>query len=138
MVDWGLQKSSNSKARQEIIPVLFCRDNTRWEFLKETQLHEDSLNPSSSVLAIESSSSSSPAPVLAIESSGLSSSSSATIVSEQDELKSFDAKLSNTTDPEKEKRRLEYFIFNVRKFGEQLRSLALYDDKNQMLNHSSC
>ena len=118
MIEWGLQKSFNSKARQEIIPVLFCHDNTRWEFLKETQLHEDSLNPSSSVLAIESSSSSFPTPMLAIEGSGSSSSSSATIVSEQDELNSFDAKLSNATDPDKEKRRLEYFILNVRKFGD--------------------
>ena len=117
MIEWGLQKSFNSKARQEIIPVLFCHDNTRCKFLKETQLHEDSLNPSSSVLAIESSSSSFPTPMLAIENSGASSS---TIVSEQDELNSFDAKLSNATDPDKEKSRLEYFILNVRKFGEQL------------------
>ena len=79
MVDWGLHRSFDSKARQEIFPVLFCRDNTRWEFLKETQLHEDSLNPSSSVLAIESSSSSFPTPMLAIEGLGASSSSSTTI-----------------------------------------------------------
>ena len=56
---------------------------------------------------------------------------------EQHELKSFDAKLSNTTDPEVEKKRLEFFILNIKKFGEQLRSLALYDDKQQQNSHSN-
>ena len=38
MVEWGLQRNLNSKARSEVIPVLFCSGNTRWEFIKEAQI----------------------------------------------------------------------------------------------------
>ena len=34
MIEWGLQRNLNSKARAEVIPVLFCSGNTRWEFIK--------------------------------------------------------------------------------------------------------
>ena len=71
MVEWGLQQNFNSKARAEVIPMLFFGST------KETQVFS---------------------PVLVIENTNASSSSSLlsenAIVNEQDELKSFDAKLA--------------------------------------------
>ena len=61
---------------------------------------------------------------LALESPSLSE------VSEQDELQNFTLKMNSATNPETEAKRLEFWILSVRKFGEQLRCLSLYEEKN--------
>ena len=38
--------------------------------------------------------------------------------------------MNSATNPETEAKRLEFWILSVRKFGQQLRSLSLYEEKN--------
>ena len=38
--------------------------------------------------------------------------------------------MNSATNPETEAKRLEFWILSVRKFGEQLRCLSLYEEKN--------
>ena len=80
-----------------------------WKFIEVQQNFEESLStsgPPSSPLAICSS----PEKV------------------EQTELQSFSLKLENQSSPEKEKKRLEFWIITVKKFSDQLRQLSLYSD----------
>ena len=110
--EWKLHRHLNSKFRNEMLPLLFCEGTTRWSFVETLTSFEDSLHSpsSSSSLAIECSSS--------------------TEKSEQEELQSFSQKMDSTTNPETETKRLEFWILSVRKFGEQLRSLSIYEEKN--------
>ena len=42
--EWRLQAHLNSKFRDDMLPLLFCRD-TRWKFIEAVQLFETSLHP---------------------------------------------------------------------------------------------
>ena len=91
-----------------MLPLLFRKD-TMWKFIEVQQNFEESLStsgPLSSPLAICSS----PEKV------------------EQTELQSFSLKLESQSSPEKEKKRLEFWIITVKKFSDQLRQLSLYSD----------
>ena len=45
--EWRLQAHLNSKFRDDMLPLLFCRD-TRWKFIEAIQTFETSLHPSDS------------------------------------------------------------------------------------------
>ena len=99
-----------------------------WSHFYEWKLHrhlnskfEDSLHTPSS--------SSSP---LALECSSLSEKS------EHEELQNFSLKMISAASPETEQKRLEFWISCVKKFGDQIRSLSLYDDKkNSFHSHKN-
>ena len=115
--EWKLHRHLNSKFRNEMLPLLFCEGTTRWSFVEALTSFEDSLHSPSS--------SSSP---LALECS------SSTEKSEQEELQSFSLKMDSAASPETEQKRLEFWIACVKKFGDQLRSLSLYDEKKNNFN----
>ena len=110
--EWKLEHHLNSKFRDDALPLLFTSD-TMWKFLEIQQQFEESLNTSDS-----------PTPLLAICSS--------TDQVEQNELRSFSVKLENQSSPEKEKKRLEFWLITVKKFSDQLRQLSLYSDEKTL------
>ena len=110
--EWKLEHHLNSKFRDDALPLLFTPD-TMWKFLEIQQQYEESLNTSDS-----------PTPLLAICSS--------TDQVEQNELQSFSVKLENQSSPEKEKKRLEFWLITVKKFSDQLRQLSLYSDEKKL------
>ena len=112
--EWGLQRHLNSPVRAELIKSLFCKGTTRWEFVKQVQLFEETL------VSVDLSS------TIALESH-----EEALEKSEEEELKSFDIKILQSNDPAIETRRLSFWISTVAKFANQLRSLSLYDTSNQ-------
>ena len=117
--EWKLQRHLNSKFRDEMLPLLFCKD-TRWRFIEAMQQFETTLHPpdsSSSPLALCSS----------LEKS------------EDKELQTFSLKLESAANPEDETKRLEFWISCVKKFSEQLRAISLYSDekKNNSSSHKN-
>ena len=94
-----------------MMPLLFTKD-TRWKFIETIQNFETSLNTSDSL----------PSP-LAICSS--------LEKVEDTELQSFSLKLESASNPENEKKRLEFWIITIKKFSEQLRQLSLYSDEKK-------
>ena len=107
--EWKLEHHLNSKFRDDALPLLFTPD-TMWKFLEVQQQYEETLNSSDS-----------PTPLLAI--------CSTTDSVELNELQQFSVKLENQSSPEKEKKRLEFWLITVKKFSDQLRQLSLYSDE---------
>ena len=112
--EWRLEAHLNSKFRDDMMPLLFCKD-TRWKFIEAIQNFETSLHPSDSL----------PSP-LAICSS--------LEKVEDTELQSFSLKLESASNPDNEKKRLEFWIITIKKFSEQLRQLSLYSDEKKSHN----
>merc|ERR1712082_108240 len=106
--EWKLEHHLNSKFRDDALPLLFTPD-TMWKFLEVQQQYEETLNSSDS-----------PPPLLAI--------CSTTDSVELNELHQFSVKLENQSSPEKEKKRLEFWLITVKKLSDQLRQLSLYSD----------
>ena len=115
--EWRLQAHLNSKFRDDMLPLLFCRD-TRWRFIEAVQLFETSLHPSAS-----------PPSPLALCSS--------LEKSEDTELQTFSLKLESAANPVNEQKRLEFWISCVKKFSEQLRQISLYSDEKKSNSKNS-
>ena len=115
--EWKLQRHLNSKFRDEMLPLLFCKD-TRWRFIEAMQQFETTLHPSDS-----------PSSPLALCSS--------LEKSEDKELQTFSLKLESAANPEDETKRLEFWISCIKKFSEQLRAISLYSDEEKKKNNSS-
>ena len=108
MYEWKLQAHINSKFRDDMIPLLFTREQ-RWKFIELLQHFEETLHPSNSA--------SSPLALCY----GLEK-------NESTELETFSAKLESAANPENKAKRLNFWLSSVKKFSEQMRQVSLYNE----------